>query len=114
MRDVLGIIAAGVVACLTFLINMIFLLNVLEPMGFLERASNIALVIFILWSFTTPIVAAVFTIRLVGLKERVCDVCGKPIPNNAIDWMHRIGKHGEASLWVPTHADCSTKNHREP
>ena len=122
MRDVLGLIAAGVVACLTFFINLIFLAFVLTPTGperggdiaLIDRGGDIAIVIIFFWSLTIPIVAAVFAFRLIVPKERVCDICGKPIPNDAVDWMQRIGKDGEASLWVPTHADCSTENHREP
>lgn len=112
-RDVLGILVAGVVACLTFVVNLIFLVIFTEPMGPLNPGV-IAIVIVAIWSFTIPIVAAVFAFRLVVPKERVCDICGNPIPNDAVDWMHRIGKDGEASLWVPTHSDCSTENHRVP
>ena len=112
-RDVLGLLAAGVVACLTFFVNLIFIAYFLAPIG-PERVGDIAVVIVLIWSLTIPIVAAVFAFRLVVPKERLCDICEKPIPNDAVDWMQRIGKDGEASLWVPTHVDCSTENHRVP
>lgn len=68
MRDVLAILAAGVVACLTFFINLFFVVRWIEPMGPLEHVNVSAIVAIILWSFTVPIVAAVFTIRLIGTK----------------------------------------------
>ena len=120
MRDVLGLLAAGVVACLTFFINLIFIAFVTTPIGperggdIVDSGGDIAVVIVLIWSLTIPIVAAVFAFRLVAPKERLCDICEKRIPNDAVDWMQRIGKDGEASLWVPTHVDCSTENHRVP
>lgn len=114
MRDVLGLMVAAVVACLTFLLNLIFLLPFFSSTGPLQGDEIAVLTIIVLWVFTTPIAAAVFTIRLFGQKERLCDVCGKYIPNDAVDWMQRIGEDGEALLWVPTHVDCSTQNHRIP
>lgn len=114
MRDVLGIIAAGVVACLTFGINMIFLVNVTTPMDSSERVGGLALTIFFFWSIAISIAAAIFTIRVVAQKERSCDICGELVANDVVDWMQRVDKDGEASLWVPTHVDCSTDNHRIP
>ncbi len=103
---------AGLVACLAFVINLFFLAIITEPFGPFEHVSTTALLIGLIWIFTIPIVAAVFAFRLVVPKERLCDICGKPIPNDAVDWMQRIGKDGEAKLWVPTHADCSTESHQ--
>lgn len=112
-RDVLALLVAGVVACATFFVNLIFVALVIVPLGPVH-GGDIAVVIVLIWSLAIPIVAALFAFRLVAPQERLCDVCEKPIPNDAVDWMHRIGKDGEASLWVPTHVDCSTENHRVP
>ena len=79
------LIAAVVVAYLTWLACAIALAFIVPSLGEVGVYVSFGLSVII------TLALAVLTFRRIALKERACDICGKPIPNKAVDWKQRIG-----------------------